>query len=197
MTNVFEKEVGMIDGLLARLSSEPTKPRGFRREDSEEKFLDVNIEEYRNQLGIIHYWANVFAQESLGTVALNPSPLLLTKYIVGQSMDEHVDQYVRGANWTLNRTVSATFVVEQADEGGALVIQDRERLLPARKYNPPAGTLLLWPADWWRFVTRVKRGRRRSLVCWWNNGTEYEHATASPDTSEEVSWCGGNLDGRE
>lgn len=168
----------------------PTK-RGPSPEDSFEKFLDMNNPFYFALRDFMTIKANEYAREHLKTVAVNPSPLLLTRYDEGQHMTEHVDQYVRGGASTLNRTVSGSLIIEPSIEGGQLVIQDKNRVTPGCKHHPQTATLLLWPADWWHFVTRVRRGRRRSLVCWWDNGTAEAHVTPDPDPERSPSFCGG------
>ena len=57
MTKVFEQSIGMIPGLFARLEQVQTAPRGLRPQDSEERFLDMSVEDYTIQRDLMTWWA--------------------------------------------------------------------------------------------------------------------------------------------
>ena len=96
----------------------------------------------------------------------DPTAILSTHYPVGADCIEHHDQ---GGGGTPDRTVTASLILEPAEEGGELTVQDHERRFPKATLNPPRGTLIMFPADWWHQVLPVTKGLRRSAVRWWRD----------------------------
>ncbi len=127
--------------------------------------------------------ARNYAREVLNACADTPSPAVCNCYFAGQACLWHVDQYAgRGVPDTLDRTVSASLIVERAAAGGDMVFQDPGRKRRPVRIDPPPGSLVLFPADWWHRVAPATAGIRRSLVRWWaqSNGERFS-SLARPD----------------
>ena len=103
--------------------------------------------------------------------AEEPTALLSSVYRVGESCVEHSDQYKdrEGIPDTMDRTVSVSVIVQPAEKGGELVVQDPRRKEPARVLNPEPGRVVIFPADWLHEVREIEAGERRSVVCWWRD----------------------------
>ena len=115
--------------------------------------------------------AQRYAIEVLGTKALNQTGLHLTHYTEGMFDPEHVDQYHREQDNTMDRTVSCSLLIERANKGGLMTFQDKQRHLPKQEVDLVPGEAAFFPGDWWHSVFPVMKGRRRAIVCWWSNGT--------------------------
>lgn len=122
---------------------------------------------------ILQKHATNYAATYLRTVALDRSPLYITKYEPGMYDPEHIDQYENreGTPDAIDRTVSCSVILQRADEGGEFFFQDYEREQPIRILNPDVGGCIFFPGDWWHAVFPVERGIRRSLIYWWGDTT--------------------------
>lgn len=90
------------------------------------------------------------------------TPLILSRYRVGQTYGLHVDDALMGG---LRTDLSFTlFLSDPASyDGGALVIEDA---LEARSIKPGAGDLMLYPSTTLHRVEPVTRGERLAVVGW-------------------------------
>ena len=105
-----------------------------------------------------------------------PTAILHAAYWGGMACPDHIDQYFGrpGTRDTGDRTVSVSYIVERAARGGEMVLRDHARSV-RHEVNPPAGSVILFPADWWHEVLPVHGGIRRSLVRWYaqSNGRRF------------------------
>lgn len=90
------------------------------------------------------------------------TPLLLSRYRVGQTYGLHVDDALMGG---LRTDLSFTlFLADPASyEGGALEVQDS---FAAREIKLAAGDLILYPSTTLHRVTPVTSGERLAVVGW-------------------------------
>lgn len=90
------------------------------------------------------------------------TPLILSRYRVGQTYGLHVDDAMM-----LNLRTDLSFTLFLADpesyDGGALIIED---MLEARSIKLKAGDLILYPATTLHRVEEVTRGERLAVVGW-------------------------------
>jgi PKHD-type hydroxylase len=90
------------------------------------------------------------------------SPLILSRYRVGQTYGLHVDDaLMAGLRSDLSFTLFLT--PPEAYDGGALVIEDR---FEARAVKLSAGDMILYPATTLHRVDPVTRGQRLAVVGW-------------------------------
>lgn len=137
-------------------------PRGSQPTDSSEAWLN-SPGAWADRMDDL---AETYARTHLAAEADEKTAVLATHYTVGKLSAEHVDQYVRGGNNTMHRTVSAILVIEAAEEGGEITVKNPAKTttftLPLRENE-----LLLFPADCWHQVLAVVKGQRRSVVRWY------------------------------
>ena len=90
------------------------------------------------------------------------TPLLLSRYRVGQTYGLHVDDALMGG---LRTDLSFTLFLSDPDtyDGGALAIEDR---LGPREVRLAAGDMILYPSTTLHRVTPVTRGERLAIVGW-------------------------------
>ncbi|MBL9053536.1 MAG: Fe2+-dependent dioxygenase, partial [Tabrizicola sp.] len=90
------------------------------------------------------------------------TPLILSRYRVGQTYGLHVDDAVMGA---MRTDLSFTLFLcdPEAYDGGALVIEDA---LEARSIKLGAGDMILYPSTTLHRVEPVTRGERLAVVGW-------------------------------
>ena len=131
---------------------------------------------------VAHYAATVLG----GARAHRDGEWALNRYRAGDAMPEHIDQYEgRVEPDTIDRTVSASWVLTAASCGGLLTLQDPERRAATRvELAPAAGTLILWPGDWWHGVTPVEAGERLSVVGWWADGSGRRFHSTHPNQGD-------------
>lgn len=110
------------------------------------------------------------------------TPLILSRYRIGQTYGTHVDDAVmRG----LRTDLSFTLFLSDPDsyEGGALVIED---MLEAREIKLKAGDLILYPSTTLHRVSPVTKGERIAIVGWvqsWIRGAEQREILFDLDRS--------------
>ena len=132
--------------------------------------VDGPCGELREKLSIM---ANDYAHSVLGTEAIMGTALVHNSYNPGDWCVEHIDQYFyREVPDTGSRTVSMSLQVERAAEGGLFHLQDRDRERPRMELDLMPGQVIFFPADWHHGVTRIERGIKRSIVCWWRHQSE-------------------------
>lgn len=164
---VLEGVVPVGAGLDRTLMGVEVKRRGCNRDDYYEGWVNPDILP-DGLLDKMNKHAATYARDVLDADADAASAVIHNVYWTGHSCPDHVDQYSRrNTGSTMNRTVSASLIVECAGRGGEMVMQDPDRRRDAVVVNPDAGTLILFPADWWHQVRPVRSGIRRSLVRWW------------------------------
>ena len=90
------------------------------------------------------------------------SPMLLSRYRVGQTYGLHVDDAIMGV---MRSDLSFTlFLADPASyDGGALIIEDP---LETRSIKLAAGDMILYPTTTLHQVEAVTRGERLSVVGW-------------------------------
>lgn len=90
------------------------------------------------------------------------SPLILSRYRVGQTYGLHVDDALMGG---LRTDLSFTLFLADPNsyDGGALIIEDP---LEARAIKLAAGDLILYPSTSLHHVQEVTRGERLAVVGW-------------------------------
>ena len=90
------------------------------------------------------------------------TPLILSRYRVGQTYGLHVDDAVMGA---IRTDLSFTLFLADPEsyDGGALVIEDA---LEARSIKLSAGDMILYPSTTLHRVEPVTRGERLAVVGW-------------------------------
>lgn len=89
-------------------------------------------------------------------------PLQLAEYGIGDFFDWHLDF---GAGSASNRKLSLTIQLTDPDEyeGGDLEFQINQRIVKAPR---TAGTAIIFPSFIMHRVTKITKGKRRSLVGW-------------------------------
>ena len=148
----------ILDGLQYR-------KRGVLKRDSYEAWYPEP-----NNLGAkLGALAAQYARDYLNAVADEPTAILATRYEEGHECIDHIDQYFDrpGARDTGHRTVSVSVIVDQADAGGELVVQDPFRDEPEVVTGVPPGYAVFFPADWWHKVLPIETGIRRSVIQWY------------------------------
>jgi PKHD-type hydroxylase len=90
------------------------------------------------------------------------SPLILSRYRVGQTYGLHVDDALMGP---LRSDLSFTLFLAPPDsyDGGALIIEDT---LEERAIKLAAGDMILYPTTTLHQVEPVKRGERLAVIGW-------------------------------
>ncbi|WP_309663434.1 Fe2+-dependent dioxygenase [Tabrizicola sp.] len=90
------------------------------------------------------------------------TPLILSRYRVGQTYGLHVDDaMMQGLRTDLSFTL---FLADpESYDGGALIIED---MLEARSIKLKAGDLILYPSTTLHRVEEVTRGERLAVVGW-------------------------------
>lgn len=90
------------------------------------------------------------------------SPLILSRYRIGQTYGLHVDDALMGG---LRTDLSFTLFLADPEsyDGGALIVEDP---LEARAIKLAAGDLILYPATTLHQVEPVTRGERLAVVGW-------------------------------
>ncbi|MBB3173034.1 PKHD-type hydroxylase [Endobacter medicaginis] len=92
------------------------------------------------------------------------SPLLFNSYGPGQTFGAHVDNAIRmTGRGTLRTDLSATLMLDDDFEGGALVIED---VFGPREIRLRAGQMVLYPSSSLHRVEPVQRGERLVAVFW-------------------------------
>jgi len=100
-----------------------------------------------------------------------PTAINATSYGAGAESPEHQDQLVAGRTWERDRTVTAILMLEPADSGGEMRLQDPKRAGPRHTVDLRRNDLLLFPADFWHEVLPVRAGVRRTLIRWYRDST--------------------------
>ncbi len=90
------------------------------------------------------------------------SPLILSRYRIGQTYGLHVDDALMGG---LRTDLSFTLFLADPEsyDGGALIVEDP---LEARAIKLAAGDMILYPATTLHQVEPVTRGERLAVVGW-------------------------------
>ncbi len=90
------------------------------------------------------------------------SPLILSRYRIGQTYGLHVDDALMGG---LRTDLSFTLFLADPEsyDGGALIVEDP---LEARAIKLAAGDMILYPATTLHQVEAVTRGERLAVVGW-------------------------------
>lgn len=90
------------------------------------------------------------------------TPLILSRYRVGQTYGLHVDDALMGA---VRTDISFTLFLSDPDsyDGGALIVEDS---LEARAIKLTAGSVFLYPSTSLHRVEPVTRGERLAIVGW-------------------------------
>jgi PKHD-type hydroxylase len=90
------------------------------------------------------------------------TPLMLSRYRVGQTYGAHVDDALMAG---VRTDLSFTLFLSDPDtyDGGALVIEDT---FEARAIKPAAGTLFVYPSTTLHHVAPVTAGERLAVVGW-------------------------------
>lgn len=90
------------------------------------------------------------------------SPLILSRYRIGQTYGLHVDDALMGG---LRTDLSFTLFLANPEsyDGGALIVEDP---LEARAIKLAAGDMILYPATTLHQVEPVTRGERLAVVGW-------------------------------
>ena len=154
---------GTMRDVLAVLDEVQCRKRGPRPEEYHESF----IPDYYGVGDILNAQAEVYAEEVLKARADLQSPMIVNEYMPGHLCPNHIDQYDEGS---MNRTASCSLIVDKAEAGGEMVLQDPGKT-ETYTVNPKSGTVIFFPADWWHRVAPIKRGMRRSLIRWWSDST--------------------------
>ena len=97
-----------------------------------------------------------YAATVLGITPIRPATCWRVRcYNPGDRMNAHTDA---------PHTVSLSVTLQAAAAGGELCFQGTDRTAPPRPVEAEAGNVILWPSEWWHQVNRVRRGRRYSIV---------------------------------
>jgi len=115
--------------------------------------------------GILAQVRRALAAHPLFQSAARPravSPLILSRYRVGQTYGLHVDDAMMQG---LRTDLSFTLFLSDPEsyDGGALVIEDR---FEARAVRLPAGSLFLYPSTTLHRVDPLTRGTRLAVIGW-------------------------------
>jgi len=92
-------------------------------------------------------------------------PLTFSRYGVGMSYGEHVDNALMGEDAQVRSDLSFTVFLNRPDEydGGELIVDSASG---AQSVKLPAGSVVLYPSGFLHRVTPVTRGERRVAVGW-------------------------------
>ena len=148
--------------------------------------LDEDVGEKENALiqsvfmrmvGLAHVTQATTLSGEVPPVAPFPKELMqFSEYVEGQFYNEHQDS--DGAN-TEQRALSMSLLIEAPEEGGEFKFRDVEIRPEHAAIVEQAGSAVVFASSAFHSVTPVAKGRRRSIVFWFNQ--------AAPSVKQEAA----------